>query len=265
VTSIILAMLVTSAAAQDRGRGAPAEPPTIQGKVTAYAPDQTITVGTRARGGAVLETAFSIVKDKTQVVLEGDLKAIEVGTSVSVWADKDSPKNAARIIARPEPPAARGKVTAYEPDTSIKIQSAARGGAVRETEFSIAKDKTRIEGKVEVGATVSVWADKENPTTAARIAAQGAAPAPRNRGAGNPEGSKPAAPPPAAPKAEGPADANAVLEAYKANLPTTQQLEWYTLDWVNSLTEARERAARENRPILFIQTNKEGDLFCSLC
>jgi len=56
-----------------------------------------------------------------------------------------------------------------------------------------------------------------------------------------------------------------VLKAFKGNLPTDKKLEWYTLDWVNTLGEAKERAARENKPILWIQTNKEGDLFCSLC
>ncbi|MCI0350302.1 MAG: hypothetical protein L0Z53_12830 [Acidobacteriales bacterium] len=42
-------------------------------------------------------------------------------------------------------------------------------------EFAIVKDKTKIEGKVEVGKTVSVWADKDNPKQAAKIGVAGGA------------------------------------------------------------------------------------------
>ncbi len=240
-------------------------PPTAKGKVAAYEADTSITVATPVRGGQVNKTEFSIVKGKTRIELGSGVKAIEVGAGVSVWADSDNPKNAAWILAEPEAPTIRGRVTAYQADASITVESAGR--EVRKSEFGIVKDKTRIElgtgvKALEVGQMVSVWADKENPKNAARIVSEAVA-APRRRGSEN--GQAPAAPATPSRPPEAAPEREQVLKAYRDNLPTDQKLEWYTLDWVNTLGEARERAAKENRPILFIHTNKEGDLFCSLC
>ncbi len=262
----------TQLLAQDRGRGKPAEPPTLRGKVGAYEADVSITVETRLRGGQVEKTEFSIVKGKTLVELGTGVKAIEVGGTVSVWADKENPKAAAKVVAEPEAPTVQGKVTAYEADKTLVVERKTRSGDAKSTEFSLVKGRTVIElgtgvKALEVGQTVSVWAEKDDPKAAARVAVQGAAPGGRGRGAAPAESPKPAPAP--APKPEEPrepsADAEKVLKAYKENLPTDKKLEWYTLDWVNTLGEAKERAAREKRPILWIQTNREGDLFCSLC
>jgi hypothetical protein len=274
--SVAAVVLAHASLAQAQGRGGtnPPEPPTLKGKVAAYEADASISVETRARGGQTNKTEFSIAKGKTKIELGAGIQAIEPGVTVSVWADKDDPKAAARILAEPEAPTVRGKVVAYEADKSITVETRTRGGEARTTEFALVKGKTLIEltgvKAIEAGMTVSVWAEKDNPKNAAKVAAQGAQPGGRGRGgqgaapADRAENAKPAASAPTE-KAEDPVDVAKVLEAYKSNLPTDKNLEWYTLDWVNSLGEAKERAARENRPILFIHTNKEGDLFCSLC
>lgn len=247
----------------------------LTGKVVAYEADKSITVGINVRGGRVSKTEFAIVKGRTQIELGLGVKAIEPGVRVSVWADLDDPKNAAKVAAEPDAPTVKGKVVAYEAAASITVEYTDRGGGAVQAAFSIVKDKTRIElgsgvKAIEIGAGVSVWAEKDNPKLAAMIIAQGPAAPGRNRGGSgaapaDKEGSAKPAPPAAERKAEDPVDVSKVLEAYRSNLPTDKNLEWYTLDWVNTLGEAKERAAKENRPILFIQTNKEGDLFCSLC
>jgi cold shock CspA family protein len=233
--------------------------PTLRGTVEAYEPDVSITIGIRVRGGQSSKTEFSIVKGETQVELGAGVTSIEPGRTVSVWAEQGDRKKAAKILAEPEPPTVKGTVTAYEANASITVESRTRDGEIK-TQFSLAKDKTQIDlggaKALEVGATVWVWAEKGDAKAAARIAVQGA---PARRG---PRG---AATLPADPKPMDLPDAGKVLEAYKANLPSDKQLDWYTLDWVNTLGEAKERAAKEKRPILWIQTNKEGDLFCSLC
>ncbi|MCI0359312.1 MAG: hypothetical protein L0211_12610 [Planctomycetaceae bacterium] len=85
-----------------------AEAPTIVGKVAAYEADKSITVEVKMRGGKSRQTEFSIVKDQTKIELLGDAKEIAVGLPVSVWAGKDNPKSATRIVAgannaRPQP------------------------------------------------------------------------------------------------------------------------------------------------------------------
>lgn len=261
ILPVALALMAGAALAraQDRRGGTPQEPPTLRAKVSAYEADRSITLETKVRGGGVEKTEFAIVKEKTKIELLAGVKAVEPGMIASVWTDKDNPKNAARIAVEPEPPTAKGKVTAHTPDVSLALETPIRNGGVQTSEFSLVKGKTQLEGTPEVGMTVSVWADKENPKNAARVVVQGSpAPARGRRGAPPPAPAEP-------PKPTALPDVPSVLKAYKDNLPTDKKLEWYSLDWVNSLGEAKERAARENRPILFIHTNKEGDLFCSLC
>ena len=107
--SVAVAILIhgTLAHAQDRGRGGKAPPtaPTVKGKVVAYEVDKSITIETKSRGGEAKKTEFAIVKGKTQIELGAGVKAIEVGIVVSVWADKDDPKNAAKIAAQAAAPA----------------------------------------------------------------------------------------------------------------------------------------------------------------
>lgn len=43
-----------------------------------------------------------------------------------------------------------------------------------------------------------------------------------------------------------------ILERYTAARPSDQKLAFYALDWAPSLKEARARARKEGRPILFI-------------
>ncbi len=79
---------------------AKAAAPTAVGKVAAYEADKSITVETKSgRDKKVVKTEFAIVKDKTKIELPAQVKAIEVGMTVSVWADKDNPKQAAKIAA----------------------------------------------------------------------------------------------------------------------------------------------------------------------
>src|SRR5262245_2505834 len=75
-----------------------AEAPTIAGQVVAFEADKSITVERRNRNG-VKKSEFRIVKDETKIELLGDVKAIAVGTRVSIWANKDMPDVAARIAA----------------------------------------------------------------------------------------------------------------------------------------------------------------------
>ncbi len=109
-----------------------------------------------------------------------------MGVVVSVWAEKDDPKVAAKILAEPEPPMVKGKVSAYEADKSIVVQVSTRGGAGGESTFSIVKGKTRIDFSagakaIDVGVEVLVWADKDDAKQADRILVQHPGPAGRNR------------------------------------------------------------------------------------
>ena len=53
-----------------------------------------------------------------------------------------------------------------------------------------------------------------------------------------------------------------VEEKFKSARPAEKDLALYSLDWSPSLKEAKERAAREERPIfLVVVTNSYGDLF----
>jgi hypothetical protein len=56
-----------------------------------------------------------------------------------------------------------------------------------------------------------------------------------------------------------------ILDKYQAVRPGAEDLAWFALDWAATLKDARERAAREQRPILFLHTNGRGNLFCGFC
>lgn len=76
-----------------------AGPPTATGKVLVYEAGKSITVEVKKRGGKTEKRDFAIVKGRTKVELQGTTKAIEVGTQVRIWADKDDPNTAERISA----------------------------------------------------------------------------------------------------------------------------------------------------------------------
>ena len=48
------------------------------------------------------------------------------------------------------------------------------------------------------------------------------------------------------------ATARRIMEQSNAARPTAAKLRFYDLDWASSLTQARQRAAEEKRPIVFI-------------
>jgi Protein of unknown function (DUF1549)/Protein of unknown function (DUF1553) len=76
-----------------------ADAPTAAGKATAYEANKSITVEVPKRGKMAEKQEFAIIKDKTKIEFVGETKAIEIGTPVRVWADKDNAKNAERISA----------------------------------------------------------------------------------------------------------------------------------------------------------------------
>src|SRR5262245_10828764 len=157
--------------------------PAATGKVVAYDAGKSLTVEVKQRGGLTKKVEFVIVKDKTKVELVGRTKAIEVGTEVKVWADKDDAKTAVRILAGAvaggagaDAPTAAGKVVAYEVAQAITVEVPQRGGLTKKVEFAIVKDKTKVEllgtiKAIEVGTEVRIWADKDDAKIAARIAA----------------------------------------------------------------------------------------------
>jgi len=57
-----------------------------------------------------------------------------------------------------------------------------------------------------------------------------------------------------------------VLEKHKAARPAESEIRIYRLSWMPSLKEARERAAKEDRPIfLLVCTNSYGNMFTGHC
>ena len=61
-------------------------------------------------------------------------------------------------------------------------------------------------------------------------------------------------------------DVKGVLDKFKSVRPQEADLALYQLDWAPTLKAARERAAREDRPIfLVVVTNSFGDLFSGHC
>jgi hypothetical protein len=60
--------------------------------------------------------------------------------------------------------------------------------------------------------------------------------------------------------------ADSVLAKYNGLRPTERQLAMYRLDWVDSLNDAQQKAAREGRPIVLIIIHaKYGDIRSGHC
>jgi hypothetical protein len=61
-------------------------------------------------------------------------------------------------------------------------------------------------------------------------------------------------------------DVQTTLDKYRLFRPTDKDLAIFQLDWVPTLKEATERAAKERRPILLlVVTNSYGNLFTGHC
>ena len=61
-------------------------------------------------------------------------------------------------------------------------------------------------------------------------------------------------------------DVKGVLEKFESVRPQAAELVLYQLDWMPSLKAAKEKAAREERPILLVVvTNSFGDLYTGHC
>jgi hypothetical protein len=61
-------------------------------------------------------------------------------------------------------------------------------------------------------------------------------------------------------------DVKGILDKFQSVRPQEADLALYQLDWMSALKEARERAAKEERPIfLVVVTNSFGDLFSGHC
>jgi hypothetical protein len=61
-------------------------------------------------------------------------------------------------------------------------------------------------------------------------------------------------------------DVKSILDKFQSVRPQAADLALYQLDWMPNLKEARERAAKEERPIfLVVVTNSFGDLFSGHC
>jgi hypothetical protein len=61
-------------------------------------------------------------------------------------------------------------------------------------------------------------------------------------------------------------DVKSTLDKFQSVRPQATDLALYQLDWTPTLKEAREKAAREGRPIfLVVVTNSFGDLYSGHC
>ena len=61
-------------------------------------------------------------------------------------------------------------------------------------------------------------------------------------------------------------DVKSILDKFKSVRPQEADLALYQLDWMPTLKAAREKAARQERPIfLVVVTNSFGDLFSGHC
>jgi hypothetical protein len=61
-------------------------------------------------------------------------------------------------------------------------------------------------------------------------------------------------------------DVPKILHKYRLFRPTDKDLAIFQLDWVPTLKQAREKAAKEQRPILLlVVTNSYGNLFTGHC
>ncbi len=64
---------------------------------------------------------------------------------------------------------------------------------------------------------------------------------------------------PAPPSTASHPDVARVLAAYRSARPADRDLQIFKLDWAGSLKEAKTRAAKENRPVLFVATTQLED------
>jgi hypothetical protein len=63
-----------------------------------------------------------------------------------------------------------------------------------------------------------------------------------------------------------PSDVKSILARFQSVRPQAADLALYQLDWMPTLKAAREKAARQERPIfLVVVTNSFGDLFSGHC
>ena len=63
-----------------------------------------------------------------------------------------------------------------------------------------------------------------------------------------------------------PSDVKSVLDRFQSVRPQEADLALYRLDWMPTLKAAKEKAAKENRPIfLVVVTNSFGDLYSGHC
>jgi hypothetical protein len=63
-----------------------------------------------------------------------------------------------------------------------------------------------------------------------------------------------------------PVDVQKVLDKFQAARPTASDLAVYQLDWLPTLKAAKEKAAKEDRPIfLIVVTNSYGNLKTGHC
>ena len=61
-------------------------------------------------------------------------------------------------------------------------------------------------------------------------------------------------------------DVQRILDKYRLFRPADKDLAIFQLDWMPTLKDARERAAKEQRPILLlVVTNSYGNLFTGHC
>jgi hypothetical protein len=64
----------------------------------------------------------------------------------------------------------------------------------------------------------------------------------------------------------GPGDVKSTLEKFRSVRPQEADLALYRLDWVPTLKAAKEKAAKEGRPVfLIVVTNSFGDLYSGHC
>lgn len=61
-------------------------------------------------------------------------------------------------------------------------------------------------------------------------------------------------------------DASKILDRYESLRPKERELALFRLDWASTLREAKERAAREGRPVFLMTVeNEHGGLYGGHC
>jgi RNA polymerase sigma factor (sigma-70 family) len=143
------------------------DPPTLPlGAVVAYEKDRSITLEALTSSGK-RNFPFLITPNRTEVRVIGG-QDIAVGMNATVWADRDDPKQAARIVANPKSPTAQGKILAYEEGKSITLGLTTTNVGGRQAAFLIERDVTEVRllqglTGITVGQNASVWVDSPGP------------------------------------------------------------------------------------------------------